>query len=107
MRTRDEDHKYVHDMLSAVRHVHWLYFPFGEAERIEGNKRLGREFGYGLASAGLDHVSVSQATYGAMIVANSFDSTSVVIGMHEWQAAIADGVSKWHEYQLRNENGHA
>lgn len=83
---------YVSEMVSAVRGAH-QYFPMERAARVEANKRLGREFGYGLASGDTDWRRVAQATYGQMIVANSFDSVGVAIDMKDWSAAIEAGVN--------------
>ena len=61
-------------------------------------KKLGREFGYGLAHFD-GYKKYIQTFYSRVIVKNSFDSTGVAISSREWVAALNEGIEQYKQYK--------
>lgn len=70
------------------------WFPMDKKQRKERNQRLGHELGYGLGMFD-EWLTWAQTSYGRYIVANSLDSTGIVISEQEWLASIRQGVQKY------------
>lgn len=82
--------EFIANIRDALRSNPRPYFPRSVKRRRKQNLKLGREIGYGLGPFD-DWLDVAKGTYGKIIVANSFDSTGVVIDNKEWIAAIRAG----------------
>jgi hypothetical protein len=74
---RERDEAYIARLQLALRvnpHARAFYFPPDRAERLERNRRLGREIGFGLS----DDADLG-GLYSRLVVTFSFDSTGVAI----------------------------
>ena len=82
-----------------------LYFPRNK-NRKDRNKRLGREFGFGLESYSLaDRAKVRSTLYTFLIVEHSLDQTGVAIDNKDFLAAVDAGIARGEKYrQSQSEN---
>jgi hypothetical protein len=85
--------QYIKNAAAAVRSNRQEWFPMNKQLRRERNLRLASEVGYGL-SAYDNWEDAAKSTYSRIIVANSFDSTGVVLDNTEWLDAIRKGVER-------------
>ena len=88
----ERDEVFVARLQQALRsnpHARALYFPSDQAKRREGNRRLGREVGFGL-SEGAD----LSGLYSRLVVTFSLDSTGVAIDNAEFLAEVRAGQAR-------------
>ena len=88
----ERDEAYIAKLQQALRsnpHARALYFPADRAERLERNRRLGREVGYGLS----EDADLS-GLYSRLVVTFSLDSTGVAIDNTEFLAEVRAGQAR-------------
>ena len=88
----DRDEAYVARLQQALRtnpYARAFYFPADQAQRLERNRRLGREVGFGLS----DDADLG-GLYSVLVVTFSFDTTGVAIDNADFLAEVRAGQAR-------------
>jgi hypothetical protein len=86
---------YLNTLSSALksRGAKETYFPMDKELRATRQQKLAREIGYA-AKDKEQARDFAQSGYGKLLVANSLDSTGVVLSMREWLTGIMEGYDR-------------